>query len=409
MNLDVAVIGAGASGMMAAIAAAYGGARVTLYEKNDRVGKKILATGNGKCNLGNKKEGISHYYSTHPELAAMILERFTVKDTITFFERMGMMIKEKNGYLYPVSEQASTVLDILRLELRRQQIKICCDSEITKVEIKHLPKLGILADGEWRMYDRVIVACGSKASLKKGNGLSGYELAEGLRHKIIPVVPALVQLGCREEYRKALAGVRCQAMLTLRIDGVCRLEEGGELQLTEYGISGIPVFQFSREAAYALNRRQAVEVWADFFPEQSEAEFDFMGRKRFANHADKVLDEFLLGLAHKKINQVIARMDGYKGTEQVSALGEKRVLEILRRYKRFVFHISSVNSFEQAQVCAGGVSLKELNGYLESVKVPGLYFVGEMVDVDGRCGGYNLQWAWASGYTAGSHAAGRSV
>ncbi len=410
MSVKAAVIGGGASGMMAALTAAAGGCQVTLYEKNERVGKKILATGNGKCNLSNMEMDISHYYTSHPDLVETVLEKFSVFDTIAFFESAGMMIKEKNGYLYPVSEQASTVLDILRRELQTRHVKVCCDCEVTAIE--HNNHFGYCItvsnnnNNMQEMYDKVIVACGSRAAQKKEEGQSGYRLAESLHHSIVPIVPALVQLRCSEEYMKALAGVRCQAKLSLIINGECLQKETGELQLTEYGISGIPVFQFSREAAYALLDKKEVVVEVDFFPDYNEAAYHFFIKNRYEIGKDQTLEDLLLGMANKKINQIMIKKAGYKGTDKVSQLGKKAVLEILKGYRKLRLHITAVNSFENAQVCAGGVSLRELSKNMESLFLPGMYFVGELLDVDGRCGGYNLQWAWASGYVAGTHAAG---
>ncbi len=406
MSVRLAVIGGGAAGLMAALTAADRGCQVTLYEKNERVGKKILATGNGKCNLSNLDMNISHYYTGHPELVENVLEKFSVFDTIAFFESAGMMIKEKNGYLYPVSEQASTVLDILRRELQERHVKVYCDCEVTAIENNNHFGYCITSANGQEMYDKVIVACGSRASQKNEEGQSGYRLAEALHHSVVPVVPALVQLRCREEYLKALSGVRCQAEITLLINGISTQKEAGELQLTDYGISGIPVFQFSREAAYALLDKKDVAVKIDFFPDYSEAAYRFFVENRYENGKDQTLEDFLLGIANKKINQVMIKSAGYKGTDKVTQLDKKAVIDLLWGYKKLRLHITAANSFENAQVCAGGVSLRELSKNMESMFLPGMYFVGELLDVDGRCGGYNLQWAWASGYVAGVHAAG---
>lgn len=401
VSADIAVIGAGAAGMMAAITAASGGGRVVIYEKNERVGKKLLATGNGKCNLSNMDMDITHYYTGHPELAGRILSQFTVLDTIAFFNHIGMIIREKNGYLYPFSEQASTVLDILRLRLEDLSVKVHCKCEITSVERVTGGKLMVRAGDCGGTYDSVIVACGSRASLKKAEGFSGYHLAAAMGHGFVPVVPALVQLRCREEFLKALAGVRCQALLTLMTDGISGQQERGELQFTEYGISGIPVFQFSRQAAYALLEKRTVAVNVDFFPDHDETAYaEFIG-ERYRSGADKTLADFLLGMTNKKINQIMIRLNGCKGTDVVSSLSAPKVEQILWNYKKLRLQITAVNSFEHAQVCAGGIPLHELSDNLESLLVPHLYFVGEMLDVDGRCGGYNLQWAWSSGFVAG--------
>ncbi len=405
MSADVAVIGAGAAGMMAAITAAAGGARGVVYEKNERVGKKLLATGNGKCNLSNVDMDIAHYYTADPRLATCVLEELSVSDTVRLFNGMGMMVKEKKGYLYPFSEQASTVLDILRLRMEELLIEVVCGCEVVAIERAEYDKLRVkTVDGNIDSYDSVILACGSRAALRKTDVFGGYRLAAALGHSIVPVVPALVQLRCRENYMKSLAGVRCQALLTLVTDGISGQKEQGELQFTEYGISGIPVFQFSRLAAYDLLEKRDVAVDVDFFPDYDDTAYKELTEERYRFGEGKALADFLLGMANKKINRTMILLSGCKGTDIVARLGKKKIEEILWKYKKLRLHITSVNSFEQAQVCAGGVPLHEVSESLESLLIPHLYFAGEILDVDGRCGGYNLQWAWSSGHMAGNAA-----
>lgn len=435
MNRKIAVIGGGAAGMMAAVTAAASGSRVVIYEKNDRVGKKLLVTGNGKCNLSNADMDISHYYTDAPEKVIHILEKFSVADTMEFFADAGLMIRDKNGYLYPAAEQASVVLDILRLQLCHRGVLTICGCEVTAVEktaagfeitarpmqqqsgaqptgsthtrpSRERPNGGMGQD----RYDRVIMTCGSRAALKPGEDFNGYRLAASVGHQIVPVVPALVQCRCQEGYLKALAGVRCQAAVKLFIDGKAAAAQRGELQFTDYGISGIPVLQFSRTAAYAVNNRQTVTVEADFFPDYDRAALALLFRERRGraqNAAGMTVADFVLGMAHKKINQVILKLCGYRGTERAADLGEKEAVALLSQYQAFRLHITAVNSFNQAQVCAGGIAMAEVDEHLESRIVPGLYFAGEILDVDGQCGGYNLQWAWSGGHMAGWQAANK--
>jgi predicted flavoprotein YhiN len=446
----IAVIGAGAAGMMAAITAASLGSPVTLYEKKVRVGQKILVTGNGKGNLSNMNMDAEEFYTSCPQRVRDILQRFSVADTITFFGKLGVMIRDKNGYLYPYAEQAQVVLDALRLRISELGVAVVCEKEITAITRTENPasKAGDLFIIDSNTYDRVIIAAGSMAAQKSGAGKSGYQIAEAFGHEIIPVVPGLCKLHCREEFLKALAGVRCQAKLTLlvnRIEGsdcdnrtikqaskqapkqeLKQVQtEMGELQFVAGALSGIPVFQLSRTAAYLLAAGLEVMIDVDFFPDMSDDEYEDFCRQRLAAlhccgfhcrgpeqasdetldlRQDKSLADFLLGMTHKKINQVLIRKHGFNYDDKVAEINPEKIWTLLMEYRKLRFHATEADSFENAQVCAGGVALDGLSKDLESLKIPGLYFAGEILDVDGRCGGYNLQWAWSSGYVAGAHA-----
>lgn len=407
----VAVIGGGAAGMMAAITAAQNGAEVTIYEKNDRVGKKILATGNGKCNFSNRDFDVTYYNGngrkgTDYEKLRHFFEQFGVEDTVEFFETAGMLIKDKRGYLYPWSEQAATVLDILRLELERRKVKIKVSKPVEHVQCNE--KNGawsVQIPGEKEEYQAIVIACGGCAAAKTGSDGNGYRLAELMGHRIIPTVPALVQLRCREDFFKIVAGVRCEAGLKLCADGEAVQKETGELQFTDYGISGIPVFQLSRQAAYLLRDKKETTVYIDLFPKMERQTFETMCAERIQRGKDKTVEEFLLGMANKKLNQLMMKQAGLKPAEPVKEIGSKRLKQLLYSYRDLCVHVSATNPFENAQVTAGGVPLAEVTGQLQSVKMPGVYYAGEILDVDGRCGGYNLQWAWTSGFIAGKNAA----
>lgn len=410
-KVKIAVIGGGASGMTAAITAARYGAEVTLFEKEERVGKKILATGNGKCNLGNLDFSMDQYYCRDKEKLKKVFRVFSVWDSISFFESMGLMVKNKNGYLYPYSEQASTVLDILRMELVRQQITVKTGVGIKAARCKNGEEVFELTDdaGENHSFQRVIVACGSPASLKKGQGMTGYCLAEGFGHRVGRLLPGLVQLQSDESFIRALGGVRCQAGVRLLVDGEEKAAECGELQFTDYGVSGIPIFQLSRIGAKALAEKKDVEVYVDFFPDQETKAYACMARLRFETQGDKNLEDYMTGLLNKKINMVIIKRLGLKPGMRAEEIGWEKIRELMQICRQFPIHISNTNSMENAQICAGGVDFAQVGTELESELVSGLYFTGELLDVDGKCGGYNLQWAFTSGYVAGRNAAGSST
>lgn len=446
MNKSIAIVGGGAAGMMAAVQAAYAGAHVTVYERNDRVGKKILATGNGKCNFSNEFMNAGCYYGSGVDYIEKVYDNFGVEDTKEFFRNLGMRIRSRNGYLYPASEQAATVLDILRYEMERLGIQVYTGCKVTEVRSQGKSQrkpLAVEAEGyKTESYDAVVLACGGKAAPKTGSDGSGFVLAKRLGHKIIPVVPALTALRCKESFFKQVAGVRCEACLTLYIEDAPACTVDGELQLTDYGISGIPVFQFSRTAAYALREHKNVMVEIDFVPNHSDGGFGCVNQyddlalcfrevnrrgdsglcfrdanrcgnsdpcfweERWERQGNQKMEQFVTGIVNKKIGLLLLKLSKISERERARdvVLSKRKELETLCHSLRVT--VTETNSFEQAQVCAGGVDFREISEKLMSVKVPGLFFAGEMLDVDGICGGYNLQWAWSSGAVAGRAAAG---
>ncbi len=423
MKKKIAVIGGGPAGMMAAIAAAQMGAHVEIYERNDKVGKKLLATGNGRCNFSNLEMGKKAYYGSAVSFYDRLYSIFGLQETIDFFSQHGMLITEKRGGLYPFSEQASTVLDLLRYTLERLGVSVHTNCKIDAV----LPDP---VDGSLRLrrmdqettdcYDAVILASGGMAAPKTGSDGNGYELAGSLGHHRTRLVPALVQLRCKGDFWKSVAGVRTEAGLELFIDGRSENYVQGELQITDYGISGIPVFQFSRQAAYALADNRQVTVSINFLPQLLEETYerfwsrrwDAAGTEAKQDHdaarkktPPQTMEQFLTGIANKKINQLILRQAQCRPSDQVQTLSEKKRRNIETLYRAFTVHVQAANGFEHAQVTAGGIPAKELKETLESRCIPHLYFAGEIIDMDGICGGYNLQWAWTSGTAAGRAAA----
>lgn len=401
--MKVCVIGGGASGMVAAIAAARAGADVTIMERNDRLGKKILATGNGKCNLGNRNLSIEHYYSEDLPFVSRILEQFDTDDTIRFFHSIGLLIRDKNGYLYPYSEQASSVLDVLRFEIVRLGIQVHTDCCIEKIVPWNQGGFQVWGSDQRFIFDRVILATGSKASPKTGSDGAGYRLAEALGLKLIPPIPALVQLRCRDTFWKGIAGVRTEAEIIVVRENRVLAKERGELQLTEYGISGIPTFQLSRVVNKLLLTTKEVTLLIDFMPEQSEDFFSLFFKD--LKKQTKTVEEYLAGLWNKKLLYLFLKKVGIDPAERVRNVSRQALEQVYLFSRRFPVVCIGSNSFDQAQVCAGGVMLDELTDELEVKRLPGLFVTGELMDVDGKCGGYNLHWAWSTGYIAGEAAA----
>lgn len=406
MKRTIGIVGGGAAGIMAAITAAKEGAQVTILERNDRIGKKILQTGNGKCNLGNRTLSVECYHGGSPEFIGSVLSRFTTEDMICFFRGIGLLLKEKNGYLYPVSEQAATVLDVLRYELQALGVGIICQCKVQKVEKKENGKLSV-SDGEriW-LFDAVVLTCGGKAAPGTGSDGSGWKIAKKLGHACVAPVPALVQLRCQEkELLKSVAGVRADSEIRILCDNKEVTRERGELQLTEYGISGIPVFQLSREVNYLLRDNKEVLAQIDFLPDLSLEEYERLKSVRKLLQGDRTAEEFFTGILNKKLTAALLKMAGIRLVTPMKEISPEKVSLFYTLCRDLRLHITESNPYENAQVSAGGVTLDEVCETMESGICPGVYFAGEILDVDGRCGGYNLQWAWSSGYLAGYHAA----
>ena len=385
---QVLITGGGAAGLTAAVFAARNGAAVTVLEQNEKPGKKICATGNGKCNLTNLSMPSDAYRGRHPEFVREALAQLSVEDTVRFFEEIGIVTVSRNGYLYPRSGQAQSVTDVLCMEASNLGVKLKTNQKVTSLSCKQ---------GRWKVTttdwhyegDAVILAGGSKASAIAGSDGSCYELAESQGHTLVPVYPALTALKCRGKNFKAWSGVRTGGEITLLIDGKPFKKEQGELQLTEYGVSGIPVFQLSRYAVCALREGHRVGLTLDFFPEYTKEELKklLFGRKEHCPY--KTEKELFIGLLPEKLIKVLASDREFPNS-----------------LKDFPLEVTDTMSFAQAQVCCGGVDTAEVNPRtMESRLKKGLYFAGELLDIDGICGGYNLQWAWSSGAAAGSHAA----
>ena len=401
----IAVIGGGASGMMAAIAAASKGAHVILIEHKDRIGKKILSTGNGRCNFTNVHQEPVCYHSDQFLFPWEIVEKFNAQKTISFFLQLGIYSRNRNGYLYPNSDQASAVLDALRMELDRLKVEIGTGPSCREV-IHGKKGFRIRTDAGDIRADRVIISTGSKAAPVTGSDGSGYDLAKKLGHRLVPVLPALTGLQCEGKFFRSLAGVRAAGSVSIVSEGQYIARDTGELQLTNYGISGIPVFQVSRYASRLLYEKKEVTAVLDFMPDFTEEQMIAFLKARSAMRPEKRADQFLIGLFHRKLSELWIRISGIPAEKPVGDLTGSELAELARLIGHFEVKVKASNSFEQAQVCCGGIDTTEVNPEtLESVYVPGVYFTGEILDVDGMCGGYNLQWAWSSGHVAGEAAA----
>lgn len=404
MKRDVVIVGGGASGLMAAITCQKQGKKVLIIEQKDRVGKKILATGNGKCNFTNLVQNDACYRSSQEGFPKEVLQKFGAQDTVHFFKELGVLIKDRNGYLYPYSGQAATILDALCLEAKRLGITIECGKKVQHIKKKD-GLFEIKYGEEYVLANRVILSAGGKASPAQGSDGSGYVLAKELGHHITKLCPSLTGLKAKETFCKALAGVRTDAQVSLMIDDKYVTKDTGELQLTNYGVSGIPVFQICRFAGMALLENKKVTVKVDFFPGWKEKQLRELVLRQKEKFARNTAEEAFSGMLNKKVLLVLLKQAGIQADGRLEKVSDELLMKLCRLMKELAFHITETNGFENAQVCAGGIDTREVNpSTMESKIVKGLYFAGELLDVDGICGGYNLQWAWASGYVAGLHA-----
>jgi len=405
MKKRIAIIGGGASGMMAAITASSKGAEVTIYEAKERLGKKILATGNGKCNFTNLLQEDSCYRGTDADFSKPVRNAFSLEHTLAFFKSIGIEPKIKNGYVYPNSEQAASVADALVMELRAKKVKVVTEQvySVKETDCSFLVK----SESGITEFDKVILCCGSPAGMKNPKEFTGYQLSERFGHHITPLIPALVQMRCKEKWFKTVSGVRTEGVITVFENDKQIAKERGELLLTDYGLSGIPVFQVSRFAGEALLRGNKVTCKLDLLPKYTLEEVKELLLTRYTTLKHRTAEELLIGLQNHKLNYILLKECNVDPvTDSKKAYKPDNLIRLADLYKELTCHVIELNPFANAQVCAGGVDTSEINSEtMESKLVKGLYFAGELVDVDGTCGGYNLQWAWSSGYVAGIHAA----
>ena len=397
----IGIIGAGASGMAAALAAAENpNVQVELFERQARVGRKLQATGNGRCNLTNRNAAKGGYHGEHPEFASAALEIMDPEATLEWFRSLGLFtVEEVSGRVYPYSDQANSVVDVLRLALQKQNVRLHTGCEIQKVRRGDGVFVVESEDAIFRCH-KLIIACGGLAGTKLGGTMSGYKLLGKLGHKSTRLRPALVQLRSDWTGVAALKGVRANCNVRIMKDGELFAESTGELQFTEYGISGPVVFEVSRDVCSTPGS------WGcrlDFLPDCTEdALYAELQRRR---KTELLADELLTGILHNRLGRVLSKAAGVKADRKIAELGDDQLEQVCSAVKGFDIPLTEPLGMDSAQVTAGGVRTEDFDPRtMESRLVPGLYACGEVLDIDGDCGGYNLQWAWSSGRCAGLHA-----
>jgi len=386
--------------MMAALTAAEDkNRRVILLERQQRLGRKLLATGNGRCNLTNTGAAPENYHSENPGFADAALGKFTTQDTLAFFGKLGLVtVTEYGGRVYPLSNSANSVLDVLRFALEHEgvEVKSSCPAREIRREKQGFT---VICDEEKLYADKLIVACGGAAGAKLGGVSDGYELLKPLGHKRTKLYPALVQLITDPEYPRALKGVRAEAALSLRSGDYELCRSRGELQFTEKGISGPAAFDISREAAVC---GEGATIYIDLMPDYSAGQVQELLESRCAALPELTAAELFTGMLHNRLGRMLVKYCVIEQNRPLSSLDGGTVERAAQACKAFPLKLRGTEGFDNAQVTVGGIKTTGFNPEtLESWVVPGLFVCGELLDVDADCGGYNLQWAWASGRLAG--------
>ena len=395
----VIVIGGGASGMVAALTAAENPQnRVILLERQQRIGRKLLATGNGRCNLSNTEATPEHYHGENPGFSAWALKQFGPKETLDFFHGLGLLTTEEyGGRVYPLSNSANSVLDVLRLALDRAGVEQRCSCTVRALR-REKQGFTVESDGAKLSADAVILACGGAAGANLGGVMDGYQLAKGLGHKRTALYPALVQLLTEPEYPRALKGVRVNCTLRLKRKAFLLAKSQGELLFTETGVSGSAVFDLSRAAATG---GEGLVLHAALVPQSAGELLELLQRRR-QDYPTLAASEILTGMLHNRLGRMLVKYAGLTASTPLQSLSEAELDSLARACTDFCLPVKGTEGFDHAQVTAGGLRCSDFNvKTLESRLVPGLYACGELLDIDGDCGGYNLQWAWSSGRLAG--------
>lgn len=397
----IVIIGGGPSGVVCALKAKRNDNEVIILERNNTLMKKILMTGNGKCNYFNDEISIDNYESSNKEVLENIITQDNIDMVRDFFNEIGIVPKVKNGYWYPYSNQATTIKEQLELELKEKDIKVYLNSTVQSIK-KNNNKFIIKYNNEVIESDVVVISTGSKAYPKTGSDGMGYDFLKEFNHTIIKPLPALVQLETKEKY-KDWSGVRTDVELELFEDDKYISSEKGELQLTDYGISGICVFNLSNKLIRGLdsNKKEVIKInFVPFITTLISPWIDEYSNK----HNNKNIKELLEGFLNNKIVKVLLKYNNIDENTKYNELSNDEKLKLINSLRFFKVEIKNTKGFDNSQICNGGVSLLEINPItFESTKEKRLYIIGELLDINGNCGGYNLTNCWISGILSGNN------
>lgn len=398
----IAIIGGGASGLMAALFAARSGADVTIYEHNNGVGKKILASGNGRCNIINTTATHEDYAGNDPHFAIYALKQLSFHYFEKFCHSIGLILDIKeDGRCYPLSNEAKSVLIAFKSAVSEAGVKIITDSQVTAIAKKE-NRFIVETTSEKGIYDKVLIATGSEAAPQLGATSDGYNFAKKFGHEILPTYPSLVQLHLDSKNHHKMAGVKTTAEVTLIIDGKSKEKIQGDILFAAYGISGLAILDISQKASYALHNKQRVSIALNLLPRYDRASLVNVIEKLFASVSKHDVHTALCGLLPAKIVTYLLEDAAITQNTAVSSLNPKEIKKLTHLIGEWKFEVSGTHGFKHAEVSGGGVSTAQINNKtMESKLVEGLYFAGEVLDIVGKRGGYNFNFAWASGMIAG--------
>ncbi|MGB2601102.1 MAG: NAD(P)/FAD-dependent oxidoreductase [Candidatus Omnitrophota bacterium] len=403
----IIIIGGGPAGLMAAISAASNQNKVTLLEKNKHLGRKLLLTGGGRCNLTNicESEDLIHHFSKTKSFLRDAFKVFDNNDLISFFAERGLGTKvEENGRVFPVTDKASSVLDLLEEELKKLKIKVLINTSVKEVLVSQsVVKSVFCEDGTIIEADKIIVATGGLSYEATGSTGDGIRIAEKLGHAIVPVKPGLVALTLESTLLEGVEGVSLDNVkLVFRAGNKKAASEKGSIIFTKNGISGPITLSSSPKVVDWLNEGKKVSLEIDIMPMLDPKETEDMLIKKISESSVKGVKNILKEFVPMRFSNLLLELSGIPQDKKANQLTSEERKELIMLFKGLKFNVANIISFEKAQITRGGVSVKDIDPKtMESKKVKGLYFAGEMIDVDGDCGGFNLQAAFSTGYLAG--------
>lgn len=402
----IAVIGGGAAGMFAAVHAAANGCEVHLFEKNEKLGKKVYITGKGRCNLTNacETEELFDAVVTNPKFLYSAFYGYTNQDVIAFFEKAGMKTKTERGErVFPVSDYSTDVIDALRRKLREYKVQVHLNTEVSKVEAKDAKVTGVWLAGEKKLFpaDAVLVATGGISYKTTGSTGDGYRFAEELGHKVTDLYPSLVPFNTREAWAKELQGLSLKNVDVRVMDGKKKLYDGfGEMMFTHFGVTGPLILSASSYTAKTV-RKKELQLFIDLKPALSKEQLDHRILRDFEESRNKQFKNALGGLFPAKLTPVMIRLSGISPEKKVNEIAREERMAFVDLIKNLPLTITGLRDYNEAIITKGGVTVREVNpSTMESKLVKGLYFAGEVLDLDAVTGGFNLQIAWSTAYAA---------